>query len=324
MALGAVQDFVGGPLGLVVSSFVLFLFSVAIYRIYFHPLSHIPGPLIAKITSLWLMSKTYVGVEASTLQRLHRKYGPVMRISPNEVDIADGAVLQDIYVDKGGFLKAPYYANFDIDGHSTIFSALDPNHRSRRAKAVLPLFATAQIRAGSDKLIDCVDRMIERLEKEKTYSRPVNVLNLTRSLALDAVSSYLFDHSYNGIQEQKLSASQFVDAFVAVGRFFYLPSWAFFLAETLAAKMDPDEAHVKRSMDTVDSFVAGIVESASEDDNTYQGRLKKAGLSDVENKAQCKDLMFAGTDSTGMNLATIMWNLAKQPDLYVYCVLLPA
>lgn len=318
MALTEIHDALGGTASLLATSFAALLISIAIYRVFFHPLANVPGPLLAKLSSLWLLSKTYTGVEASTLQRLHRKYGPVLRIAPNEVDIADGAALQAIYVEKGGFLKASCYSNFDIDGHPTVFSAIDPNHRAVRSKAVLPLFSTTSIRGGSDKINECVDDMINRLEREKQSGGAVNVLNITRSLALDAVSAYLFNQTYQGMQEQKLSASQFVDAFVAVGRFFYLPSWAFVLAEMVAAKLNPDAKLVDKSMSTVDDFVASLVDKADVDDDTYQGRLKKVGLSDHENKAQCKDLMFAGTDSTGMNLATIMYHLAQQPKMYVF------
>lgn len=337
----ALLDLLDGPGRLLTTSAIVlisYLLMIAIYRLYFHPLCHIPGPLLAKVTSLWLFRHTYFGTEPSTLLRLHRKYGIVIRIAPNEVDISDGVALHTIYVANGGFLKAPYYcippsllgraknttnnlktANFDIDGHPTVFSEVDPQHRLPRAKAVLGMFALGSIRSGNECIKQCVDRIAERFEKERDSSqkvgRAVNVLNLTRSLALDAVSAYLFGKPYNGIMEDKLSASQFVDAFVAVGRFFYLPNWAFLLLEMVEARMDPEKEKVEKSMLTVDEFVADLVENAEVEDNTYQGRLKNAGFSDHETQAQCKDLMFAGTDSTGMNLATILWNLAKQPKM---------
>ncbi|KAF2103928.1 cytochrome P450 [Rhizodiscina lignyota] len=320
MALAKLLDVPGGLITVFTTALTTYFLSIAVYRVYFHPLSHIPGPLFAKITSLWLCRHTYRGTEASTLLALHRKYGPVLRIAPNEVDISDGAALNTIYVANGGFRKAQCYKNFDIDGHATVFSALDPNHRLPRAKAVLGMFALGAIRSGNESIVECVDRMTDRLEREsersKTEDKAVNVLNLTRSLALDAVSAYLFGKPYNGIMEEKLSASQFVDAFVAVGRFFYLPNWAFLLLEMLEARIDPEKDKVEKSMVTVDEFVADLVDNANAEDNTYQGRLKNAGFSDHENKAQCKDLMFAGTDSTGMNLATILWNMAKQPAIY--------
>jgi cytochrome P450 len=182
----------------------------------------------------------------------------------------------------------------------------------------LGLFALGAIRAGRKPIDECVDRAIERFEREKDQSRrdgsPVDLLNTSRSMALDALTSYLFGKAYDGLNETKLSAGLFVDTFVAVGRFFYLPNWAFLLLEMLEAKIHPEKEKVDKSMLNVDEFVAHLVQKADYGDNTYQGRLKNAGFSDHENMAQCKDLMFAGTDSTGMNLSTIMWHLARQPE----------
>jgi len=289
--------------------------SIVVYNLYFHPLSRVPGPIYAAVSPLWLYLESYLGTEASSIDALHARYGPVVRVAPDEVDISDGAALAPIYTDKGGFFKAQCYKNFDIDGHPTIFSELNPAERIQRAKAVVNMFSTSSIRAGNDTIKECVDRMVDRMEIEARGGKVVNLLNLTRSLALDAVSAYLFDKGYNGIQEEKLSAGEFVDTFVAVGRFFYLPNWVFTLVEEASARMDRNKAHVEKSMQTVDEFVGALVDEASEEDPTYQGRMLKAGISSHETKAQCKDLMFAGTDSTGMNLATICWYLAKWPDV---------
>jgi hypothetical protein len=159
--------------------------------------------------------------------------------------------------------------------------------------------------------------MVERLKEEAKTNRPVNVLNLTRSLAVDAVSTHLFRENYDGVSERGpvLSVSAFVDAFVAVGRFFYLPNIVFTWLEWAVAKWMPDP-ETDDSMMLVDKFVATLVANTSEKSTTYPGRLLAAGLGDSEVKAQCKDLIFAGTDSTGMNLATIMRNLALYPEKY--------
>jgi len=296
------------------------LISFAVYRVCFHPISHIPGPLIAKLTSLWLYRISYNGVEASTIAELHEKYGPVVRIAPNEVDISDGSALHAIYVKNGGFLKNPCYSNFDIDGFPTIFSALEMAHRAMRSKAVVNMFAPASIREGKDVIMGCVDRMVDRLKKEKSEAsgKPINLLNLTRSLALDAVTAYLFDKSYNGIMEQKLSARQFVDMFVAVGRLFYLPNWAFQAMDLYQSRLQEGKPEVYHSIKTVGRFAAQLVDEARSlnDSNgkTYQAKLLNAGISRDEVVAQCKDLMFAGTDSTGMNLAMICWYLVQQPE----------
>jgi len=302
----------------VIASLVIWtalLLLACIYQVTLHPLSHIPGPLLPKLTSLWLYYHAYIGDEATAIHVAHARYGPIVRVSPVEVDISDSDAIAPIYVAKGGFSKAPCYANFDIDGHKTIFSTIDVEYRSPRAKAVVPMFSTKNIRDNYAALYGCVDRMVERMGEEARTGRPVNVLNLARSLAVDAVSTHLFQQNYDGTSEKgkRLSVSAFVDAFVAVGRFFYLPTAAFVWLEWATEKCFPNE-HTHNSMEIVDKFVSNLVDTTPAGAENYPGRLMTLGLDRSEVKAQCKDLIFAGTDSTDMNIATICRHLALNPD----------
>ncbi|PQE29342.1 cytochrome P450 protein [Rutstroemia sp. NJR-2017a WRK4] len=271
-----------------------------VYRCTFHPLAHIPGPLLAKLTSLWLYYHAYIGDEATVIHEAHKRYGPLVRVSPREVDIADADAIAPIYISKGGFPKAPCYANFDIDGHKTIFSTEETEYRAPRAKSVMPLFSTKSIKDNEAAIYSCVDDMVRRMQEEARTAAPVNILNLTRSLALDVVSTHLFRENYNGTSEKggRLSASAFVDAYVAVGRFFYLSNTVFSWLSWTIDKYFSDE-RTEISMGVVDKFVRKLVESTPKDAQNYPGRMLNLGLSKSEVMAQCKDLMFAGTDSTG-------------------------
>lgn len=295
----------------------LLVVTTAVYRLYLHPLAHIPGPIPARLTSLWLYYHSYIGDEATVLHAAHLKYGSLLRIAPNQVDISDADAIAPIYVTKGGFLKAPCYGNFDIDGHKTIFSTFDVDYRTPRAKAVVPMFSAKALRDNEVALYGCVDRFVDRMEEEAKTGRPVNVLNIARSLAVDAVSTHLFQENYNGTSEKgkKLSVSAFVDAFVAVGRFFYLPGFVFTWLEWVIETVAPS-AHTNQSMEVVDQFVSQLVDNTADAKVTdnFPGRLLGIGLSRSEVKAQCKDLIFAGTDSTGMNLATLCRQLSLHPD----------
>jgi cytochrome P450 len=299
---------------------VLFILLRSIYRILFHPLSHVPGPWLPACTSTWLNYHTWTGDECTTVHKLHLKYGPIVRTGPNDVDIADGEALNSIYVEKGGFRKASFYANFDIDGHKSIFSQVEPSERAPRAKAVLPLFSTGSLRAGSDTIYECVDRMLVRMKEEAKTGEPVNILNLTRSFAVDAMTAYLFDRNYGGLEETggEMSASPMVNAFVAGARFFYLPNWLMRLLQWSQGILLPDD-RTNTSIAKVDCFVASVVHRSRKDDKlkgNYQSRLVESGFSGSETRAQCKDLIFAGTDSTGMNLAMICFMLVKHPDIH--------
>lgn len=300
---------------------LLFLTIRSIYRVFFHPLSHIPGPPLPKITSAWLNFHTYLGDETTAIHLLHQKYGPIVRIGPRDVDISDGAALNAIYADKGGFRKAEYYRNFDMDGHITIFSATDPAYRAPRAKSILPLFSTANLRGGGDAINKCVKNLVARIKEESNARGPVNIINLTRSFAIDTVTTYLLHQNYGGLQEPSLSAAGMVDTFVAGNRFFYLPAWLFSRLLTYTAIVLPDR-EADESLDKVDKYVNDVVsrtsagEGTSVLDGNYPSRMiELAHVSSSEAAAQSKDLIFAGGDSTGMNLTTIMLNLSRSPTI---------
>jgi hypothetical protein len=70
---------------------------------------------------------------------------------------------------------------------------------------------------------------------------------------------------------------------------------------------------VKASIRAVDSYLTRLV-GYDVKEGGYPARLLAAGISVDEAKAQCKDLVFAGTYSTGMTIATICWLLARDPQ----------
>jgi cytochrome P450 len=307
------------PAILVLSTLPALLFSVLLYRAFFSHLSQVPGPWICRFTSLWIWYQSYIGHEASLITSLHAKYGPIVRIGPDECVISDGAALNAIYNERGGFRKADCYANFDFEGHATIFSSRDVDYRALRSKAVTPLFSTSNIRAGQKTIEGCVQRFIERVRGEALPNQPVDILNLSRSLALDAVSSYLFGRPYGGIEEKsdRLSASAFVDVVVEMGRFFYLPHKWFLRIQKLSSKLTiRTDTAAEAGGATLESFARDLVRDTPAGDGTYQGRLKAVGISDHEIEVQCMDLMFAGTDSTGTVLSKLIWHLARSPEVY--------
>ncbi|PTB66693.1 cytochrome P450 [Trichoderma citrinoviride] len=283
-------------------------------------LRHIPGPFIARLTPIWYWYIVWTGIECRALAALHKKYGPVIRIAPNEIDICDGAAVPPIYIDNGGFPKHPAYRNFDIDGFPTIFSATDNAHRAVRAKAVAPLFAQQAINNGKPAMQGIIDATLSELGRRKSLAegRPVDLLDLFRCMAMDVMTKYLVGECFNSVGSERLSATGFVDSFAAAGRFFYLPSWFFSAVDYFASKLDKNRVLIATSVDTVHRFAGKVVDDsiAQGEKATYQGRLLKAGISREETIAQIVDIMFAGTDGIARILAVFCWHMAQAPDKY--------
>lgn len=61
------------------------LLAVVFYRLALHPLSRIPGPRLAAVTNGWLAYHVRDGRMLQLGKTLHERYGPAVRVGPNEV-----------------------------------------------------------------------------------------------------------------------------------------------------------------------------------------------------------------------------------------------
>ncbi|KAL8783482.1 MAG: hypothetical protein Q9213_004619 [Squamulea squamosa] len=325
MFLSKNESWISSYLNLHVALGLVILISVLLgfYELFFHPLAKVPGPWIARFTTFWHTYHTYIGDENTLIQELHRRYGKVVRIGLNSVDIADGAALRPIYVDKGGFLKTTNYHNFYVDGYPTIFSTSDPANRAPRAKAVAPLFSVAAIRRDSDRIHECVTRFVKRLQESKKNSAgcPVDIQEPARILGFEVMSSYLFRHQYphklDGANEK--SVIPWLNAFVDTGQFFYFSNR---LSQILVSKLErwrPQTKLEAKSAQAVHEYVLNlpiIHSDSSEKADSFQGRLHQHGISQEQIAAESKDFMFAGLHSFGAILATTIWHLAKDASAH--------
>ena len=81
------------------------------------PLRKIPGPAVARFTSLGLKWKEIKALRTVYIHQLHQQYGPVVRIAPNEVSFTSWEALKEIYCSGGsGYDKTEFYDLFKIYG----------------------------------------------------------------------------------------------------------------------------------------------------------------------------------------------------------------
>lgn len=83
-------------------------------RLILSPLSKVPGPAIAATTRLVLIYHEFTRHRRRWIHALHMKYGPVVRIAPNEVSMGTWDAAKEIYVSGGsGYDKTSLYKLFD-------------------------------------------------------------------------------------------------------------------------------------------------------------------------------------------------------------------
>ncbi|KAK3291405.1 cytochrome P450 [Chaetomium fimeti] len=91
------------PLGL------LSMLVIAIYRLTFHPLAQVPGPRAAAVSNIWQARHVRDGRARELGKTLHKKYGPVVRVGPNEVWLNSGDAFKNIYSAGSGYDKSDFY-----------------------------------------------------------------------------------------------------------------------------------------------------------------------------------------------------------------------
>lgn len=286
-----------------------------IFRIFFHPLRHIPGPLRTKCSSLWLNYHMYIGDLATATHRLHSIYGPVVRVAPNDIDMATADALGPIYVDRGGFEKSHHYSKYNVIGHSTIFSTLSLAARSSRAKAVLPIFSTNSTREATETISEFANHLVRRMGMEAKTGRRVDILSLLRAFAFDVVSSQVMQKPYGGLEESSplLSAYPFIDLISQLGSLFFLSNSLYAVVEWLLIFI-PGNLETKSSFKTMELYFKSIVNQAKAGGSSYPSRLLAQGMGADEVAVECGDVLYAGTDATGHVLATICWSLVAHPE----------
>ncbi|KAL2073776.1 hypothetical protein VTL71DRAFT_11102 [Oculimacula yallundae] len=202
-----------------VLTYASYLVTLVIYRLYFHPLSSIPGPKLAAATLLYefYYDVFHSGSYIWRIRALHAHYGPIIRISPNCIHINDPD-FYDVYSGRVGEKRDKYpWAVTHFATPQAMVSTIDHDHHRLRRGAVSRYFSKGNIRSIEPELKGYIKtfmgRMegfegVERGEGERGFGEPVNILNAFKALASDIVTGCAFGESHDF-----LSVEDFNDGF---------------------------------------------------------------------------------------------------------------
>ncbi|KAK9774578.1 putative Cytochrome P450 [Seiridium cardinale] len=186
--------------GLLVLAAFLYLVNV-FYCIYLHPLKKVPGPFPAKFTELWRTRRYALGGWHQDILDLHRQFGPVVRISPNEVSIVDKEGLVRIFGHGKGTRKASlvftitlastwWYDVWKIPGVTeSFFSSTDPANHSFLRKRVATAYSMSSILSVEPKIQAVADALWLQLDKLADEDTIVDLHDWTSFFAFDVVGT---------------------------------------------------------------------------------------------------------------------------------------
>ncbi|KAH7061767.1 cytochrome P450 [Paraphoma chrysanthemicola] len=177
---------------------------LAIHQFLLHPLRHVPGPFVAKISDSYMfMSKIHLN-RAHAFRDLHNTYGSLVRIGPNEVSIADWRMYRKIYRDRC-ILKDPnFYSPFEFLGEGNVFATCDTDDHAARKKLMGPAFSFQQVNCSTDVIIERTDAMVDCIVREayKSSIRTVDVFHLLGVWSVEVICKVMFNTQFSANEAQ--------------------------------------------------------------------------------------------------------------------------
>lgn len=171
---------------------VIYVTAVVWYRLQLHPLSHIPGPKLAAMTWLYEIYHDMIlpGQYVFKIQELHKQYGPVIRVTPNEVHVNDLQYLDDIYAGPTQVRQKPVTGNLEIAG--SLAGTADFYLHKKRRKAMGAFFSKSAIARIEDRIRAKIDKLCQIISVHAEDHSVMNLSDLFYGLAWDVVFEYCF------------------------------------------------------------------------------------------------------------------------------------
>jgi cytochrome P450 len=143
--------------------------SYAVYNLYFHPLRNYPGPLLWRAFDFPRTASQVRGRLTYDVLALHKKYGTVVRVAPNELAFAEPQAWQDVYGLQAGRVQNrkdvfsyPVNDGEGLDQH--IIFAADAHH-ARIRRLLGPAFTTTATRELAGLIEKYADLLVAQLGK---------------------------------------------------------------------------------------------------------------------------------------------------------------
>ncbi|KAJ7734827.1 cytochrome P450 monooxygenase [Mycena metata] len=118
------------------------VYSIVSYLLDPHGLRKYPGPFFAKFTYGWLLWLGITRRRAEKIQEIHRKYGPIVRISPIQLSFSQPTAYSQIYSFNNKVTKSSFYDSFGSTGMGlkNVFTARSKTEHGQKRKLLHPLF----------------------------------------------------------------------------------------------------------------------------------------------------------------------------------------
>ncbi|KAJ4308417.1 hypothetical protein N0V84_012114 [Fusarium piperis] len=286
--------------------------------IFASPLRHIPGPFLNKFTNAVLALNTLAGRRIHYVHKLHQQYGPVVRISYDQVDVSDLPAFKAIHKIGNGYLKTQWYKDFTRSPVEDVFSTRNPKiHASRRRVLNAPL-SPAALRTNWEWLFrDKVQKAVAGIKRGAVHG-PADAYHWFTLMSSDVIGQISTGDDFHLVESGKKTG--FFEDLESLNRVNTIsavlgPLWP------LLVKMGPRRfgemaAAEQRIHAHCNKVVDEIRERKGSKKTVFTDLInEEASTNDSAVAFEVLGLILAGSGTTAITLAYLVWAVLKRPDI---------
>ncbi|KAL3420963.1 Isotrichodermin C-15 hydroxylase 11 [Phlyctema vagabunda] len=305
---------------------VLYRGAWIIYNLYFHPLAKFPGPKIHAASRLAWNYAILRGDMVRSLRDLHAKYGPVVRMTNNDLSIITPTAWREIYSHTSNrtFMKDEKAYGVPLNSEArSLLTAFEEDH-ARCRRLMSHAFSDRALRDQQGLLKSYVDSLVKNLEdrakggpKEATT---VDISQWYNFTTFDVIGDLAFGSSFDCLKEEALHPWAFlifasikaIVVFSVAEKYWPINKILLFISKR-AGGAEKQAYHVQLTKEKLKQRLA--IKTDRPDFITYILRHNdEKGMSIQELEANASLLIKAGSETTATGLSGATYLLLKNPD----------
>lgn len=287
-----------------------------------------PGPWYAKFTGLVLKANDVAGNRWYYVQAMHKKYGSIVRIAPEDVAISDPKVVSKVHA-----LGTEFRKRQQPGTPFNIFSISDPKAHRNRQRFYAKAFSDDTLKSNTEPAVRrLVETAVASIRRDATQSRDhsADVYKWCMLFGSDVAFQVIYgDSRTNGLMATNKTIDEvimgaYLQRMIAWSHFcfplFLLGRWLSPLSPTLrnifhVEKRYADfweEGQRQREIAAKTVFVQNTKYSKIDGVFSVSEEVK---LSDVDIAHDITTFLGAGGEPVGATLVFLIWQVLRMPDL---------
>jgi len=302
---------------------VLYVGGYWLYNLFFHPLRSYPGPVLHRVSRLPYCYYNLQGTYPFQILRLHRRYGPVVRIAPDELAFADPAAWKDIMGHRSGGEEMEKWSKFyrpvsGLGPPDIVFSGREEHGMLRRQLA--HGFSDRSMREQQPIIGKYVDLLIRRLrERGGGGAAALDMTAWYNWTTFDVIGDLAFGESFGCLQSSDYHP--WVKAIFELGHVgtFFQAACHYPLLQRLIISLIPKSAMKKRAQhaEFTRAKLLKRMDLGYDRPDLIEGLLKKKeewnlGMDKLE--ANSSLLIIGGSETTATLLSGVTYLLLMNPS----------